>query len=95
MLLEEPDHMTRRRLMLPSFHGKRTGADAEMMAEVARSAVRRWPVGEPFELWPRMQAITQEVVMRSVFGPDAEGRLDRLRDLLHRLTQAGSTIRAT
>jgi cytochrome P450 len=88
MLLEEPAHMTRRRLMLPPFHGKRMGADAEMMAEVTRSAVQRWPVGEPFELWPHMQAITQEVIMRSVFGPDADGSLDRLRGLLQQLTEA-------
>ena len=88
MLLEEPGHMTRRRLMLPPFHGKRMGADAEMMAAVTREEVRRWPAGEPFELWPHMQAITQEVIMRSVFGPDEDGRLDRIRMLLHGLTAA-------
>jgi cytochrome P450 len=88
MLMEEPAHMTRRRLMLPPFHGKRMGADTEMMAEVARSEVRRWPVGEPFELWPHMQAVTQEVIMRSVFGPDEGSRLEHLRQLLHRLTAA-------
>ena len=71
--------MTRRRLMLPPFHGKRMGADAEMMAEVTRGGVRSWPAGEPFELWPHMQAITQEVIMRSVFGPDPEGRARALR----------------
>jgi cytochrome P450 len=80
--------MTRRRLMLPPFHGKRMGADAAMMTEVTRSEVGRWPVGEPFELWPHMQAITQEVIMRSVFGPDENGRLTRLRELLHGLTEA-------
>jgi cytochrome P450 family 135 len=88
MLMEEPDHMTRRRMMLPPFHGKRMGADAEMMAEVTREAVRNWPLGEPFELWPHMQGITQEVIMRSVFGPEEAGRLGRLRRLLHQLTQA-------
>lgn len=88
MLMEEPDHMTRRRMMLPPFHGKRMGADAEMMAEVTRSEVRRWPAGEPFELWPHMQAITQEVIMRSVFGPDEAGRLGQLRTPLHQLTEA-------
>jgi cytochrome P450 family 135 len=88
MLMEEPAHMNRRRMMLPPFHGKRMGADAEMMAEVTREQVRRWPVGKPFELWPHMQAITQEVIMRSVFGPDEAHRLGRLRTLLHRLTQA-------
>jgi cytochrome P450 len=88
MLLEEPDHMTRRRLMLPPFHRERMGGDVEMMAEVTRSEVRRWPVGEPFELWPRMQAITQEVIMRTVFGPEDPGRLQRIRAALTRLTEA-------
>jgi cytochrome P450 len=85
MLSEEPEHMVRRKLMLPRFHGERMREDAEMMTELARREVRAWPVGEPFALWPRMQALTQEVVMRAVFGDD-EGRLDRLRELLSELT---------
>jgi cytochrome P450 family 135 len=87
MLSEEPEHMARRKLMLPRFHGERMREDAEMMTELARREVRAWPVGEPFALWPRMQALTQEVVMRAVFGDD-EGRLDRLRELLTNLTDA-------
>jgi cytochrome P450 len=86
MLLEEPRHMTRRKLMLPAFHGKGIESDGEMMIDVARREVGRWPVGEPFELWPRMQAITQEVVMRAVFGAEEDERLGRLRELLRRLT---------
>jgi len=87
MLSEEPEHMVQRKLMLPRFHGERMREDAEMMTELARREVRAWPVGEPFALWPRMQALTQEVVMRAVFGDD-EGRLDRLRGLLTNLTEA-------
>ncbi|HEX2265142.1 MAG TPA: cytochrome P450 [Solirubrobacterales bacterium] len=87
MLLEEPEHMTRRKLMLPSFHGKSVQADAEMMAQVAKQEISRWPVGEPFVLWPRMQDITLDVVMRAVFGPDSETpRLQPLRDRLRDLT---------
>ncbi len=87
MLLEEPEHMTRRKLMLPSFHGKAVQADAEMMATVARQEISRWPVGEPFALWPRMQDITLDVVMRAVFGPDSESpRLQPLRERLRGLT---------
>ncbi len=87
MLLEEPEHMTRRKLMLPPFHGRGIEADAEMMAAVAREEIGRWPVGEPFPLWPRMQAITQEVVVRAVFGADAGPRLDALRQRLQKLTE--------
>lgn len=87
MLMEEPEHMQRRRLMLPPFHGKRMEADGEMMEEVARRQVRSWPVGEPFELWPRMQALTQAVIMRAVFGPEESERLRRIGALLTRLTE--------
>jgi cytochrome P450 len=87
MLLEEPVHMTRRKLMLPSFHGKAVQADAEMMAEVAQREISRWPVGEPFALWPRMQDVTLDVVMRAVFGPDSQSpRLKPLRERLQVLT---------
>jgi cytochrome P450 len=87
MLLEEPEHMTRRKLMLPSFHGQAVQADAEMMALVARQEISRWPTGEPFALWPRMQDITLDVVMRAVFGPDSEApRLQPLRERLRGLT---------
>lgn len=87
MLLEEPEHMTRRKLMLPSFHGQAVQADAEMMALVARQEIARWPVGKPFALWPRMQDITLDVVMRAVFGPDSESpRLQPLRERLRLLT---------
>jgi cytochrome P450 family 135 len=88
MLLEEPDHMHRRRLMLPPFHGQRMEGDGEMMATVVREEVGRWPVGEPFELWPRMQATTQEVIMRTVFGPEEPDRLEPIRAALTRLTEA-------
>lgn len=86
MLSEEPEHMARRKLMLPRFHGERMREDAELMTELARREVRAWPVEQPFRLWPRMQALTQEVVMRAVFGDD-DGRLDRLRVLLTNLTE--------
>jgi cytochrome P450 len=86
MLSEEPEHMARRKMMLPRFHGERMREDADAMTDLARREVRAWPAGEPFQLWPRMQALTQEVVMRAVFGDD-EGRLDRLRSLLTNLTE--------
>jgi cytochrome P450 len=86
MLLEEPEHVKRRKLMLPPFHGERMQGYSEMMADVTRREVATWPLGEPFELWPRMQEITLEAIMRVVFGPAETDRLRRLRHLLRRLT---------
>jgi len=86
MLLEEPEHLVRRKLMLPSFHGEAVRAEAATMAEVAQSSVARWPLGEPFALWPRMQDITLDVVMRAVFGRRWDPRLHELRERLRTLT---------
>ena len=86
MLQDEPTHMSDRRRILPSFHGERMHEYGEMMANVARREIDRWPIGEPFELWPRMQAISLEVVMRAVFS-DVEGeRLELLRRRMVDLT---------
>jgi cytochrome P450 len=88
MLTEEPEHMVRRKVVLPAFHGEALANDSVMIREVARREVEGWPEREPFQLWPRMQSISQEVVMRIVFGPRADDpRLDRLRDHLNRLTE--------
>jgi cytochrome P450 len=86
MLLEEPEHVQRRRLMLPPFHGERMKGYAGMMAEVTRRELDSWPVGEPFELWPRMQEITLEAIMRVVFGPVDTPELEQMRRDLRRLT---------
>ena len=86
MLLEEPEHVRRRKLMLPPFHGERMKGYAGMMEAVTRRELAGWPVGEPFELWPRMQEITLEAIMRVVFGPVDTPALETLRTDLRRLT---------
>jgi cytochrome P450 len=86
MLLDEPEHMTARRFILPSFHGQRMRGYGEMMVEVAQREIAKWPVGEPFALWPRMQAISNEVVMRATFGNTDGEHMQRLRVLLGDLT---------
>lgn len=86
MLLEEPEHVRRRKLMLPPFHGERMKGYSEMMVQVTRQELRCWPAGAPFELWPRMREITLEVIMRVVFGPCDTPALEDLRERLRRLT---------
>jgi cytochrome P450 family 135 len=86
MLLEEPEHVKRRKLMLPPFHGERMKGYSEMMADITRRELEQWPIGEPFELWPRMQEITLEAIMRVVFGGLETTELRKLRGSLRRLT---------
>jgi cytochrome P450 len=86
MLLDEPQHMGDRRRLLPSFHGQRMKDYGAMMTDVAEGEVGKWPTGEPFELWPRMQSISLEVVMRSVFEGIDPQRAQLLRRRLVELT---------
>jgi len=82
LLLDEDEHMSQRKLMLPSFHGERMRSYEDTMAEVAAREIDRWPSGEPLPAWPTMQAITLEVIMRTVFGVTDATRLDRLGEAL-------------
>jgi cytochrome P450 family 135 len=86
MLLDEPEHMGDRKRLLPSFHGGRMKDYGAMMSEIAEQKVAEWPTGEPFELWPRMQSISMEVVMRSVFDGIAPDRAELLRERIAGLT---------
>ena len=65
-------HMRQRKLLLPPFHGDAIDRYTRMIATVAEREIERWPLGRPFALAPRMQAITLDVIMSGIFG--IEGR---------------------
>jgi cytochrome P450 len=85
LLLEGAEHLARRKVMLPPFHGERMRAYEEIVREVAERDVDGWPAGEPFAVHPRMQAVTLEIIQRAVFGVTDEARRERLRGLLGEL----------
>ena len=94
LLLDDDAHMAQRKLMLPSFHGERMRGYEQTMAEVAAREIERWPAGEPLPAWPTMQAITLEVIMRTVFGVRESERLERLGEALRdSLTIASQPVR--
>ena len=82
-------HMRQRKLLLPSFHGEAVARYTTMIEDAAAREINRWPVGEPFALAPRMQAITLDVIMAGIFG--IEGRPEpgtpeyRLRQVIRQL----------
>ena len=82
LLLDEDKHMRQRKLMLPPFHGDRMERYGEVMRAAAEAEVERWPSGTVAPAWPRMQAITLEVILRAVFGVKDKAQLDPLREAL-------------
>jgi cytochrome P450 len=89
-----PRHMRQRKLLLPPFHGEAIDAYTQMISEATEREIDRWPVGEPFALAPRMQAITLDVIMAGIFG--IEGKPQRgtpehgLRQMIRRLVAAST-----
>jgi cytochrome P450 len=71
--------------MLPPFHGERLRSYEEVVEKAIRREIAEWPVGEPFPIHPRMQAVTLEVIMHAVFGVSDPERRERLRPLLVRV----------
>jgi len=82
LVLDEKPHIGQRRLLLPPFHGERMQGYGEKMTEIAAREIESWPTGTPYKLRPRMQAITLEIILETVFGVHERERLDPLRGAL-------------
>jgi cytochrome P450 len=65
-------HMRQRKLLLPPFHGEAIERYAQTISDVTERDIDRWPLGVPFSIAARMQAITLDVIMAGIFG--IEGR---------------------
>ncbi len=82
LVLDEKAHIGQRRLLLPPFHGERMQGYGETMREIASREIAGWPTGTPYKLRPRMQAITLEIIIETVFGVHERERMDPLRAAL-------------
>ncbi len=82
LLLEGAEHLERRKVMLPPFHGERMRAYEPIVREVAEREIEAWPRAAAFPVHPRMQAVTLEVILRAVFGVEDRGRRAELSQLL-------------
>jgi cytochrome P450 len=95
ILLDGDQHIGQRRLMLPAFHGEKMQALADLVAEVTEREVAEWPTGTTVELHSRLQGLTLEVILRSVFGVEGP-RLEALRSVLTQIldkaTEPGSML---
>jgi cytochrome P450 len=85
LLLDGAEHLRRRKLVLPPFHGERMRAYEHLIRQATRREIATWPMGARASTLPRMHAITLRVVLRAVFGVHEGPELDRLSASLRRL----------
>jgi cytochrome P450 len=82
LILDGPEHLRQRRLLLPPFQGSAVQSFRATIREVAHAEIDRWRVGERFAARARMRALTFEVIARAVFGVTEADRVERLRRAL-------------
>jgi cytochrome P450 len=82
LILDGPEHMRQRKLLLPPFGGPNVAAFREVIREVTEREVGGWRDGERIVVRNRMRALTFEVIVRAVFGVTERDRIDRLRAAL-------------
>jgi cytochrome P450 len=81
IVLTGPEHMRQRKLLLPPFHGERMREYEDVIVEATRRDMAQWPMGRPMRLQERTRAITLEVILRAVFGVEAE-RMGALKEAI-------------
>jgi len=87
LIQQGAEHLSRRKLMLPPFHGERMRSYEGTMTEIVETEIDSWPLQREFPIHARMQAVTLEVILQVVFGISSGPRLDRLRQMLSTVLQ--------
>jgi cytochrome P450 len=67
-----PEHMRQRKLLLPPFHGERMREYEDVIVDATRRDMAGWELGRPMRFTQHTRAITLEVILRAVFGVEAE-----------------------
>ena len=91
LLLDGPEHVRQRRLMLPPFHGERMRAYADTMRAITERIVASWPLDRPFALHGHMQRLTLEVILRTIFGVEEGAKSRALGDALAEMLNSMSS----
>ncbi|HEX8065237.1 MAG TPA: cytochrome P450 [Thermoleophilaceae bacterium] len=94
LVLDGPEHLRQRRLLLPPFQGSRVTAFRSTVREVAEREVDRWRPGQELVVRERMRALTFEVICRAVFGVTEPARVERLRGALTAVLDTSSAVMA-
>jgi cytochrome P450 len=92
IVLTGAGHMRQRKLLLPPFHGERMREYEQVIVEATRREMASWPLQRPMRLQERTRAITLEVILRAVFGVEAD-RMGALKEAIAGLLAPMNPVR--
>lgn len=82
ILLDPTEHLDRRKLLLPPFHGERVRDYAALLQRLTDDEIDRWSAGDIVALLPIAQNITIEVILQAVLGVAELKTRQRFRNLI-------------
>ena len=75
---EEPEHLRRRRLLMPPLNGSVLDGYAAIIEAATRAAMAEWPEGRPMRMLEVARALTLDVIVRIMFGVSDPAEVERL-----------------
>jgi len=91
IVLTGAEHMRQRKLLLPPFHGERMREYEQVMVQATQADMVGWELGRGMRLAPHTRAITLEVILRAVFGVEAE-QMAQMREAIGGLLEPMSGL---
>jgi len=92
LVLEPAEHLQRRRLVSPPFHGERVRSYAELMQQLVAGELDRVRRGDLLVAQPFAQALTLDVILRAVLGVSDRALHTRLREIFNQLAAPRNSI---
>ncbi|MCC7540841.1 MAG: cytochrome P450 [Deltaproteobacteria bacterium] len=89
LTMDDKEHLARRRLLLPPFHGERMQEYVDITRDITLARAGSWGAGQVVTMQAETQRMTCDVILRAVFGLDDSADGKRLGDLLTRLAEIG------
>jgi cytochrome P450 family 135 len=78
LLLDGEEHLHRRRIVLPPFRGDRMRAYEPTIRQAITNELSTWPIGKPFPVLPRTEALAFSTILSCVFGLQEKERMSTL-----------------
>jgi cytochrome P450 family 135 len=79
LVLEPAEHLQRRKMLLPPFHGERVQSYARLMERLVGKRLDTMAAGGLTKMQPVAQELTLDVILQAVLGLDDAATRDRLR----------------
>lgn len=77
-VLEEPEHLARRKLLTPPLHGQALRGYIPIIEAATRAAMASWPQGSPIRMLDAARDLTLDVIVQVIFGVRSPAEIARL-----------------